>query len=99
MGWNTGSQIIFGVGFLLYYPHYECFDEDLGEWNSCHRRIDICNSDISDYNWRIDYTSDTSYKNFVDRDALNLTCTSKSLMGLFGTMFFVGFALSAGFVP
>lgn len=49
--------------------------------------------------WRIDYQSPNSFRNWVDPDKLDLTCTDSSLIGLMGSAYFLGFAISSGIVP
>lgn len=49
--------------------------------------------------WRIDYSNSTSYHNWVDPSRLDLTCTNKSVIGLIGSAYFLGYAIAALFIP
>ena len=49
--------------------------------------------------WKIDYNSENSFKNWVDPDKLDLTCTDKSLIGAIGTFYFVSFAIGCLIIP
>jgi len=60
-------------------------------------REHICDSGMAADKWRFNYSSDTSFINFVER--LGLTCTDKKLVGALGGAWFAGFAVSAGVVP
>jgi MFS family permease len=97
LGFQTGGQIVYGMEFLTVYPEYECFIG--GEWLPCDRKIEICDAGLPEDLWRIDYTADDSYKNWVDPDKLNLTCVPGYMIGLMGSFYFLGFAISAGITP
>jgi len=49
--------------------------------------------------WRINYNSPKSYHNFVDPDKFDLTCTDRSILGLLGSAYFGGFAISSTILP
>jgi MFS family permease len=89
---------VYGLGFLDAYPAYQCLDQQTKEWQACERDT-ICDSGMSADMWRINYDDASSFKNWVDPDKLNLTCTSKELIGMLGSLYFLGFAISAGVVP
>ena len=94
----TGGQIVYGLGFLDAYPAYECYNVSTKEWDFCERET-ICDTGLAADLWRINYNDPNSFKNWVDPSKLNLTCTSKELIGLLGSLYFLGFAISAGIVP
>ena len=54
---------------------------------------------LEDVDWRIDYSSHKSYSNWVDPLKLNLTCESQSMIGLIGSAYFLGFAVSSAITP
>jgi MFS family permease len=102
LSFMTGGQIVYGITFLTTLPQYECqaFYEgySVWKWDVCDR-AEICDSNMPSALWRINYDAGTSYHNWVDPDKLDLTCVSKNTIGAIGSMFFVGFAISSGFVP
>lgn len=49
--------------------------------------------------WRIDWEYPDTIRNWVDPEKLNVTCVAKSKLGLFGSMFFVGWAIGAAIIP
>ena len=49
--------------------------------------------------WRIDYSGKESYINWVDPQKLNLICIKPSKIGMLGSAYFVGFAISSAFTP
>lgn len=63
---------------------------------SCERN-DICSKGLAKDKWRIDYTSKESIHNWVEH--LDLTCISETTIGLIGSVYFIGFALSSAIVP
>ena len=84
--------------FLEVYPStYSCLKHGL--WVPC-TRDEICDNNLPQKDWKIDYKKyPETYHNWVDPDKLNLTCTSKDEIGLMGSAFFVGYALSSATVP
>ena len=59
------------------------------------------NTDINDkvLKWRLQEKSDTYVDNWVHPNKFNLTCEAKSVIGSIGSVYFAGFAISAGIVP
>ena len=94
----TGGWIVYALPFLTKFPDYECLDQGSQTWQSC-KRTTICDDNLPSDQWRIDYTSPDSFKNWVDPDKLNLTCVSEGLIGSLGSMYFIGFAISSGITP
>jgi hypothetical protein len=52
---------------------------------------------MSRSDWKIDYNSPQSFHNFIEK--LDLTCEDNRFLAVFGTAFFLGFAISSGIVP
>jgi len=96
----TGGQLVNGVGFLTALPNkgngYLCQDDQTHNWSQCNRDY-ICDS--GHQNWKIDYDSPNTFRNWVDPKALDLTCVSSGIIGLTGTAFFIGFMISSFLVP
>ena len=66
------------------------------QWEQCTRDY-ICTSGLE--NWKIDYNSPNTFRNWVDQKDLNLTCVSSGIIGLTGTAYFAGFMISSVMVP
>ena len=98
----TGNSLLFSLPFMEAYPDYQCrqFDKvsKSWTWQACSRE-DICSKNIPESFWRIDYSSPNSFVNWVGPDKLDLTCTKKVFIGLIGSSYFIGFAISSVFVP
>lgn len=73
-------------------------DQSQSNWFECDRDY-ICDNNLSPEEWVIDYESPNSYHNWVDPGKLNLTCVDKRLIGSLGSVYFLGFAVSAGVTP
>ena len=69
-----------------------------GEWEKCERET-ICENHIAASDWKIDYEKPGNYRNWVDPAKLDLTCKDSYQIGLIGSSYFIGFAVSALFVP
>ena len=93
----TGGQIVYGLGFLEKYPDYQYLDSS-DNWVEIDRQL-ICDKSIPEDKWRINYKNDTSYHNWVDPAKLDLTCTDDKTIGLIGSVYFLGFGISAAFLP
>ena len=87
---------MYGLEFLEVYPDYECFISM--KWVNCDREH-ICTDHIPKNEWRINYDSENSYHNWVDPGKLDLTCVDKNVIGLLGSAYFLGFAISSGITP
>ena len=88
----SNSFVIYGVEFLEVYPAYETFKN--GTWQPIERE-QICAESMAE--WRIDYSSDKTFRNWVQK--LNLTCESKEIIGLIGSSYFLGMAVSSVLFP
>ena len=90
---------MYGVTFLTVEPAYECRQSMYHDsWYSCDKTI-ICEYELSKEDWRIDYSGDESYINWVDPEKLDLICVSPNKIGMLGSAYFVGFAISSAFTP
>mmetsp|Transcript_39692 Transcript_39692/g.60825 ORF Transcript_39692/g.60825 Transcript_39692/m.60825 type:complete len:329 (+) Transcript_39692:107-1093(+) len=94
---NTSGAIFYSLPFLTVYPDYECLEG--GVWVECDRQTDICDPNLPKDEWRINYDSPDSFRNFVDPDKLDLTCTKAATIGFIGTAYFIGLAISCSFIP
>ncbi len=70
LSYMTGGQLIHGLPYLEVYPQYECLRG--GQWVTCDRQTEICDVDLPSDEWRIDYSSKSSYRNWVDPDKLGI---------------------------
>lgn len=59
----------------------------------------ICDNNLPQTDWRIDYSNKDSIHNWVDPEKLNLTCVRQDVLGLIGSMYFAGFVVASTFVP
>ena len=102
LGITSGSNVVYGLTFLTTLPEYECRSYYKGyssyHWERCGKE-QICTNEIEDFEWHVDYSSATSYHNWADPNRMDLTCVNKNLIGFLGSIYFVGFAISAAIVP
>lgn len=49
--------------------------------------------------WRIRYDGEETFINWVDPDKLDLTCVSHNKIGMLGSAYFMGFAISSAITP
>ena len=61
--------------------------------------MDICNAHLPENLWRIKYGGENTFRNWVEPQKLNLTCVEGTVIGLMGSAYFLGFAISAGITP
>jgi hypothetical protein len=47
----------------------------------------------------INYDAPNTYHNWVDPKVLDLTCVNPTILGLPGTVYFIGFGISSVIVP
>ncbi|CAI2363843.1 unnamed protein product [Moneuplotes crassus] len=94
------SYFIFALAFLELMPAFECRNSindpfvPCGDLSSLRSSSKICkdHSLIDRDLWRIDYTDSKSFHNWMTE--LELFCYSDFMIGLLGSVVFVGFALS-----
>jgi len=90
----TGNSIIFGVGYLIKYPGYDC---KVGvQWTACEREH-ICEIGLAKQDWRFNYQGEGSFINWIER--MDLTCTDKAIVAMPGSVYFAGFCVSAAILP
>ena len=80
------------LALLELQPRYLCLKADGTEYEC--KSDDFCGTDIK---YRVDWDYFTSLHNWVED--LDLTCTSKSKIGLIGSVYFFGWTAAAIFVP
>lgn len=88
--------MVYGIGFLVKQPNYDCLNSVSGLWESC-KNDQICKHGLPSSSWRFNYQDTYSFPNFVEK--LSLTCVPKSVIGMIGGAYFLGFGISAGIVP
>ena len=49
--------------------------------------------------WRINYAHEETYKNWIDPDKLDLTCTNEHFVSFIGDFYFIGLSMSSAVVP
>jgi len=96
----SSSHLIYGLTFLTKNPSYECMDSTTMEYSTCSKQF-ICGSQLTgnDVVWRIDYTKEESFFNWVDPSKLDLTCESGNNIGMIGSAAYLGFAISSAVMP
>ena len=106
MAISSGSYIIFPLAYFELMPHFKCeyVDSFKNErvWSEC-QPSEFCNS----MNYRMtskhitqvsfDWSRSKSFHNYIER--LNLECADHETIGMLGSMFFLGWAFTALFVP
>jgi MFS family permease len=92
MGFMTSNYITYSISFLELQPKYICTYQN-GTDYAC-KNTDFCGTTIPH---RINYTDNTSLQNWVED--LDLYCTPGAQIGLIGSMFFAGWAVSATILP
>lgn len=95
MAFCSNGFIVYGLTILNSYPAYQQLDDNK-TWVYVSRE-EICSQNMPENSWKIDYDNDTSLHNWVDK--LDLTCTSKNLIGSIGSSYFIGFAISSVVTP
>ena len=84
------------------YPQYECktTHEEYSSvnWDPCTRKH-ICDDKVPSDMWRINYAHEETYKNWIDPDKLDLTCTNKHFVSFIGDFYFIGLSISSAVVP
>ena len=91
-GFIVGAIFFFSISFLELKPRYLCYNA-LGKTYEC-KPEQFCGRDIK---YVVDWEYYASLHNWVED--LDLTCTPKSTIGLIGSIFFAGWAVSATFLP
>ena len=103
LAFGSSGNILYCLPYLELYPAFECKDGDI--WKSCNED-GYCSATID--NRRIDYSQDISLEIWME--SLDLYCklislikccigTPKYLIGLIGSMFFVGWTVGCIALP
>ena len=95
IGMISTSFWLYALGFFLQVPDYLCTFDD-GKFDSCTQQ-QICEEDSIIVNWEIDWTSERSFNNWVEK--FDLTCAPDWKIALPGVMFFVGLTLTTVWLP
>ena len=101
MGFSSGQYISQLLQFLELQPKYECsLDEKFTNVFSCepHPSKDhpgFCGN--SSIHYQVNWDEEVSLHNWFD--SLELTCVSKSRIGLLGSSLFIGWASAATILP
>jgi hypothetical protein len=103
LAFMSGGQILYGLTFLVeIYPQYECKvehkDYSSVNWDPCTRKH-ICDDNLPKDMWRINYDHPETYKNWIDPDKLDLTCTNEHFVGFIGAFYFIGLSISSALIP
>ena len=85
----------FAIGFFLQVPDYVC-TYAAGMTQSCVPE-EICADDSTIIDWQVDWTSDRSFNNW--RVKFDLTCAPEWKVAFPGMFFFVGWMLTALWLP
>ncbi|CDW73598.1 solute carrier family member 5 [Stylonychia lemnae] len=93
-GFTTGGLFFFALSMLEKTPRYLCFNDD-GTTYECQADKTFCKDQSIKY--KIDWDNDSSLHNWVE--TLDLTCESSAKIGLIGSIYFVGWAVAAIFLP
>lgn len=94
----SGGQIVYGLEFLEVFPEYLCLNQTASsvEYFSCNHTYIYDNNFCHDHSlFKVDVSDQNYFKNWVSPDKLDLLCYDDALIGLLGSMFFVGFAISS----
>ena len=92
MGFMTSYFLTYSISYLELQPKYICTYPN-GTDYACNNTV-FCGTNITR---RVNYADDTSLENWVED--LDLYCTPGAEVGLIGSMFFAGWAISATTLP
>ncbi|CDW90392.1 UNKNOWN [Stylonychia lemnae] len=93
-GFATGGILFFALAILEKNPRYLCYKAD-GTTYECQADQTFCKDPSIKY--IIDWDYESSLHNWVQ--SLDLTCESPAKLGLLGSIYFVGWAIAAIFLP
>ena len=102
LAFMTGGQIVYGLEFLEVFPEYTCMDvaNPTGPWVECNHTYIYDQGKCKDTSfYKINKTEENYFENWVSPDKLNLLCVSDAVIGLIGSLYFVGFGISSLIVP
>lgn len=88
------GSVVYNLAYLELVPYIKCkyYGED--HFVKCKNERDICHKGKVE-EWYVDYEEEESFHNWMTDQ--NLYCEDSFLIGLFGSVYFLGFALS-GFI-
>ncbi|CDW91148.1 organic cation [Stylonychia lemnae] len=95
----TNSFICYNYSYLLILPQYKCLNQTTNLYENCENEY-ICqklNQQQRGNLWYVDYQNVLSIDNWIDR--LQMHCSEGYLIGLFGSMEFIGTSLAALIFP
>jgi hypothetical protein len=88
------TWFVYGLTYFELMPKDFLCKNDGENWVKCARR-DFCG--IENAEWKIDYSKNRALHNYVEK--LSLACNSHITIGLIGSSYFFGWALSLLFLP
>ena len=92
LAYTSGNYIVYTLGSFLLLPQFQCSRESSPDiWFECEHK-EFCDNgeQLSGVNFRVDWDSIYSLRNWIE--PLDLYCISSFKMGLFGSLYFAGFA-------
>ena len=107
-GMNTTGYMQYQAAYLLLYPKFDCFTADssgvfnvpVEDGSDDYKKRCIpsyfCKHQ-DEIKWTVDQSDHISLNNWMQ--SYDLICTDSAIIGLFGTMFFTGFAIFSPILP
>ncbi|CDW87768.1 UNKNOWN [Stylonychia lemnae] len=95
----TNSFLCYNYSYLLILPQYKCLNQTTKLFEDCENEF-VCqtlNQEQRGELWYVDYQDILSMNNWIDR--LSMHCSEGYLIGLFGSMEFIGAAIAALIFP
>ncbi|CDW73543.1 organic cation [Stylonychia lemnae] len=95
----TNSFLCYNYSYLLILPQYKCLNQTTNLYENCENEY-ICqtlNQQQRGKLWFVDYQDVLSMDNWIDR--LQMHCSEGYLIGLFGSMEFIGTSIAALIFP
>ena len=86
----------YGLPVLEQFPEYICSTDSGIDYRCKQHEICFKGNPKEEMQWRINWESSRSIINWVDE--MNLLCATKFQIGLFGSIYFMGFAISGVFL-
>ena len=93
-GFASGSFVLYSISFLEKAPRYLCYNSATAAYDTECSAKSFCGTDTK---YIIDYDYYTSLHNWVEQ--LDMTCTSSTKIGFIGSLYFLGWTISATIVP
>ena len=89
------NYFIFTIAYLELVPSVLCKYTKQDEFVKCYDYKDICKENYV-FDWKVDYDDKYSFHNWITDQ--NLYCKSDFMIGLFGSIYFVGFGFLGVFL-